>query len=276
MAEVGGDPAANGGSGAPAQWAGLSEQNRGFVATKGFKNEDAVVQAYRELESFRGVPAERLLKLPDKDDSPEWEAIHRRLGKPEKAEEYGIEGADAELLAEAHKAGLTKKQVQQLAAHLAGRSKSSGEKAETERVAQQQLEEQELRKEWGPEFESNVNHGKEVYQRAAKAVGWESPEAMAKDFEAIEGQIGTKKLLKLMAFMGRGTAPHGFVEGEATPASTAFGSSTPAAAMQKFRELSTSKDFMARYHGGDLAAISEYDRWAKLAAPGFRAGGPQS
>lgn len=266
--------AGEGGAGNPTPWAGLSEQNRGFVGLKGFKNEDAVVTAYRELESFRGVPAERLLKLPDKDDSPEWEGVHKRLGRPDKAEEYGVEGADADLLAEAHKAGLTKRQVQALAAHLGTRGKAAQEKAEAERVAQQQLEEQELRKEWGPEFEANLRHGKEVYQRAAKAVGWASPEAMQKDFEAIEAQIGTGKLLKLMAFMGRGTAPHAFVEGQGGGGSS-FGDTAPAAAMAKFRALSGDREFMKRLDAGDVSAQAEYDRWSKLAASAFRAGGPQ-
>lgn len=276
MSEQGAPGAGAGGEGgaAASPWAGLKPENRGYVELKGFRDHDSVVQAYRELESFRGVPAERLLKLPDKEDAPEWGGIYGRLGRPETPEGYELQGADAELLARLHSGGVSKRAAHDIAAYLGERAKAAQEKAEAERAERHQLEEQELRREWGQEFDRNIRNAREVYQRAAKAVGWESPEAMQADFDQIENQIGTMRLLKLMAFMGAGTAPARFVEGDQGGGSP-FGDATPEAAMANFRKLSQDREFMKRVDSGDVTAVAQYERAARLAAPGYKAGGPQ-
>ncbi len=45
--------------------------------------------------------------------------------------------------------------------------------------------------------------------------------------------------------------------------------------MRQFRALSNDSEFMKKMDAGDAASIAKYERLAKLAAPAFKAGGPQ-
>lgn len=85
------------GAPAPAQaapWYGsdATDDVKSFVAGKGWDSPMKAITSYRELEAFRGVPAERLLKLPEKADAPEWADIRAKVGwkAPEKPEDYEI------------------------------------------------------------------------------------------------------------------------------------------------------------------------------------------
>lgn len=78
-------------------------------------------QVLKKLDGAESLIGKKELE-PPKDDAPQekWEAFYNRLGRPEKVEDYVIEGEDvdfAKKLAPAfHKAGLSNKQVQQLIA----------------------------------------------------------------------------------------------------------------------------------------------------------------
>ena len=88
----------------PGAWqAGFSDDLRGYIGVKGFKDPASLADAYRNLEKLRGVPQERLLTLPEKfygEDgklTPEGRTTLDRIGAPKKAEEYGFkppEGVD--------------------------------------------------------------------------------------------------------------------------------------------------------------------------------------
>jgi hypothetical protein len=85
---------------------------------------EAVVGGYHAAR-FVGVPADRVLKLPEKPDDPAWGDIRARVGwkAPEKPEDYGIavpEGFPPEyaqtIAATAHKLGVPKDTLLALAA----------------------------------------------------------------------------------------------------------------------------------------------------------------
>jgi hypothetical protein len=89
-----------------------------LVAKKWTKVQE-LANGYTELEKFRGVPAERLLTLPEKEDSPDWQKIYQRLGTPETSDGYEVKvntdlKLDDALIGDfkkfAHKMGLNKKQ----------------------------------------------------------------------------------------------------------------------------------------------------------------------
>lgn len=96
----------------------LPPEIKPVVETKGWKSPADVVDSYRNLEKLRGVPAERLLTLPEdvtKDGAldPVW----AKLGRPEAADKYtnalGEAFADdtfKDAAATAHKLGLSDKQ----------------------------------------------------------------------------------------------------------------------------------------------------------------------
>lgn len=61
---------------------------------RNYKTVDEAMKAHAHLYKARGVPAERLLILPDKpqDQAPEdWAALHKALGVPEDPKDYKIE-----------------------------------------------------------------------------------------------------------------------------------------------------------------------------------------
>lgn len=96
-----------------------------LVQTKGWKAPDDVIKSYGDLEKFVGAPADRLIKLPEKADAPEWGDIRARVGwkAPEKPEDYGIKTPDGQppeyaqaITTAAHKLGVPKDTLLALAA----------------------------------------------------------------------------------------------------------------------------------------------------------------
>jgi len=72
---------------------GADEETIGFIQNKKWdENPLGAIKAYQELEKFRGVPEEQLLKLP-KDGEP-MDEIWQKLGRPEKPEGYEVELPD--------------------------------------------------------------------------------------------------------------------------------------------------------------------------------------
>ena len=68
-----------------------------YITQKGFGDAKSVVESYRNLEKLRGVPQDRLLKLPDANaggDAPEWNEVYNKLGKPATPEGYGLQAKD--------------------------------------------------------------------------------------------------------------------------------------------------------------------------------------
>src|SRR3989304_4855337 len=87
---------------APVWTDGLPQETLGFVEKKGWKGNADVITSYQNLEKLHGVPAERIIKLPEKLEGAEMGVIYNRLGRPEKTESHKIpvpEGAGADFIA---------------------------------------------------------------------------------------------------------------------------------------------------------------------------------
>ena len=78
----------NGATAAPDWTSSFQEQDKLYITQKGFKDPAAILDSYKNLETLMGTPKERLLRLPDKPDAPEWGDIYDRLGRPKNANEY--------------------------------------------------------------------------------------------------------------------------------------------------------------------------------------------
>lgn len=259
--------AEQGAQGAPAaagDWlSGFSAENRGYVENKGWKDPGAMLESYRVLEKVRGVPAERLLKLPEKDDDAAgWGEVYGRL-RPGKVEDYGIEGADPELLSKVYEAGLSKRQAQALATYLGERGKAAQAKAAEERGLKAETDLAALRREWGQEYDANIQAG----QRAKQALGWND-----ETLDKLEEALGTRGALELAARIGRGLSEDGFAGPREPQGSTAqpFGM-TRSAALAKYSELMGSPEFQKRLMSEDpavrRAAVNERQRLALVAFP---------
>ncbi len=101
---------------------GVSEEDiiylkaKGLHVDGGYKN---LLNSYKSLEKLRGVPEDKLIKIPDNADNENWNKVYDRLGRPESPDKYDFTppkdaNIDSETLGwfnqKAHSLGLNKKQ----------------------------------------------------------------------------------------------------------------------------------------------------------------------
>jgi hypothetical protein len=123
------------------------ETVRDFISKKNFGNINDMVKSYTELESYKGVPADRFAVIPEKEDDEEgWSKFYSKV-RPEKPEGYkfagqfpeGVEIPDEELANFsnlAHKMNLSNKQFNAILDYYGGLAKTGNDF-----LAQQQQEE---------------------------------------------------------------------------------------------------------------------------------------
>lgn len=244
---------------------GFSDEVKGYVQNKGFKDTPSVIDSYRNLEKLMGVPQERLLKLPEKDDDPTWGSIYDRLGRPKEAKDYQLEipaeNGDEKFSEAAkgwfHELGLTKKQGETLTKKW-NEFASGGVNAQKEAMASMVKEQDtNLRKEWGAAYEKNMDISSSVMNKFGI-----SNEMGAKIGAALPPDLRVQ-LVKAFAQVGTGLGEDNFVRGNGAPG----GSMTPAQAMDKIAALKGDNDFISRYVSGGVKEQAEMVRLLNLAHP---------
>lgn len=246
------------------EWtAGFSDDLKGYIQNKGFKDPLGLVESYRNFEKLQGVPQDRLLKLPENIDlgTPEGRAIFEKLGAPKDPKEYQIqipkEHGDEKLAnwfrEVAYKNGFTHKQAEGLLGAW-NAERAAALKATTEQLAQKAIAaEQNLKKEWGGAFEQNTN----IAKAGAKALG-----ISKEQLDALEDSLGFDGAMKLFHKFGSATGEHEFVAGK--PANG--GILTPQQAGARISELQKDKSFYARLKAQDVEAKKEWDRLHQMMA----------
>lgn len=252
-------------AGATSDWTtGLNDELKGFVQTKGFKDPSSVLDSYRNLEKSFGVPAERLLRLPEQIDlaKPEGRAIFERLGMPKEAKDYNLtlpkEITDAKVGEKfkeiGHKHALTGKQLEGVVSDILQWEMGD----QTAKIEASKLElakqENELKTEWGAAFDQNKN----IAASGVKAMGFSKEEV-----GIIEDAIGFSRTMKLLHKLGSATGEHEFHGGKGQSAS---GVMTPSQAQAKINELSRDKTFYSRLKAGDIDAKKQWDNLNSQAA----------
>ena len=240
-------------------WDNIEDSDlKGYVANKGWKDSTELARGYQNLEKLLGSEK---LPMPKGDDDVEgWNKLYTKLGRPETPEGYGIKAAEGQdpTLANAaaskfHELGLTEKQGQALTNWWAEQSQGL---LDAQSAAQAQSAEQaiaELKNEWGNKYDENIELGR----RAAREYGLDA-DALGK----IEGALGTKGLLDLMAKIGRGQGEAEFIgQGK-----TSFGMS-PEAARARIQALKGDAEWTGRYLKGDADARAELERLHRLGYP---------
>lgn len=223
-----------------------------------------MVESYRNLEKLRGVPAERLLKLPDTPDAPEWNDVYNKLGKPATPEGYGLKPKDPKDPAFTswatetfHKLNLTASQGQELA----NKFNEMQEQIKAGEVAkyQQSLTEQtgKLQKEWGAAYPQNIA----AAQRAARQFG-----VPGEAIDAMEKAIGFDGTMKFFNRLGTSMGEHSFEGGNGS----GFGEQilTPEQAGAKIKALKADTVWTQAYLKGDVKAKAELEKLLKMQNPG--------
>jgi len=246
-----------------------NEDLRGYAELKGFKGDDpvtfaeTVLESYRNLERLRGVPAERLLTLPENmDDAEAMKPIYERLGfaPPAKPEDYGFvttENADPEqaqaMAALAHKHGVPLKMAQAVFADIAAMEAQGREALMAEAQQETAVELAALKSEWKGDYDANV----EAAKRAVRAFG-----ATEEQLQAIEESIGAAALYRIFHNAGQRLGEAPAIQGD-TP-KTQFAMS-PEAARTRISELQSNREWASKWMDGDAAAKAEWDRLHKIA-----------
>jgi hypothetical protein len=235
-----------------------------FAEKRGWKNNEAVVKSYQELEKFQGVPKDQIIKVPkDAGDKEGWDQVYAKLGRPETADKYELpipEGQDPAFAGEAskwmHDAGISKQAAQILATkwneYIGNMQKTSIAKFQE----QGQKELAELKAELGNGFDSTIESGRRLFQQ----VGIDTDTS-----NVLEGALGTGRYLKLMGKLGTLISESQFIDGVS---GGSFNKMTPAIARETMAVKIRDKEFQRRIASKDSAALKEWDDLNRAIAAG--------
>lgn len=251
---------------APTDWTStLPEAQRMYVQNKGFKDAAAVLDSYKSLETLMGTPKERLLRLPDKPDAPEWGEVYERLGRPKNADEYkfatpqGVE-ANKEFTSWAqkqfHELGLTRAQGETLAQRWNEYASGDSQKLAAEKVTQIKTEETALKREWGAAYEQQTK----TAFKAAQTFGLGQAEVTK-----LESALGYSATMKFLASVGSKLGEDSFITGEQSGGFN--GALTPERALAEIEELKKDKEFVRKYNAGDRDSFKKMTRLHQFAHP---------
>ena len=252
----------------PSWTAGFAEDAQGYVENKGWKGADQMLDSYRNLEKAMGAPGDQVLHLPkNAEDAEAWGAVYSKLGRPEDASGYELNGPEVpeggldltpDLANWAYEAGLSKTQAQSIFEKYNGRVEQAVQEHENQRLEQASADEAALRKDWGGAWEENVAAGSRFRQKFGI-----NDATMNK----LEDALGFRGVLELAAEIGRGLGEHqGMPSGEDSGAGSQFGM-TPAAAKAKIAELGLDDEFMGLYLAGNPEKKARMTRLHALAHP---------
>lgn len=252
------------------QWFdGASAENAGWIQNKGYKNNLDLIDAARNMEKLIGLPAERIIKTPEKmrDENGQLTADGRAIFEsffdaPKEAKDYDIEipkeGADpkqAELFRKLfHEEGVPKATAAKLVREW---NKYQGDqmaafKADAEAKGKQA--DAVLKRDWGNAYEQNVNIAKE----AARTLGVDE-----QTVNAMHHTLGAEKTLKLFHKMGTAVGEGRFVSGGGANALL-----TPAAAESQISALKNDMEFSKKFSAGDAEAVAKWTKLHQQAYPG--------
>ena len=201
----------------------LNDDARAWADKKGFTDLNDVLRGHENLERLKGVPEDRLLRIPSEDDTEGWNAVFERLGRPSEAKDYGIE--DEQVASLFRDSNLTKEQAAKVWEGLSEYQNKQSESQAEEFLRDIELGEQEVYKEWGIEKENNTRFA----QQGAKRMG-----LTADDVFAAEQALGPKKVMNMLAEFGRKTGDPQFAGSETREGSLGL---TPEHAKQSLSDL---------------------------------------
>lgn len=248
---------------APSWRDSIAEDLRADPSLTKFSTLDDLAKSYKHLERSFGsnkisIPSEHATE----DD---WKQVYRKLGQPEKLEDYKIKvpkdsALDGDFVKQfsenAFKAGVLPKQAEQLLGwyHQAVQADVENQKQALEHQSQQVV--QDLKKEWGMAFNEKVMRA----QAAVKEFGGDELVSFLNE----TGLGNNPVLVKLFAKLGDLTK-----EDNVPGRERAQGAMTPSEAMEKARSIMADKEhpFNIVNHPNHEKALSEMQRIYELAYP---------
>jgi hypothetical protein len=257
-------------------YAALDDETKGYFQNRGLDKKplfDAVIEsakAHREANKHLGAPAEELVRFPKDPNSPEWDKVWQRLGKPADPKEYdfaGVKLANGDELSDALKdalrpalnlAGTPKDKAPEIAKAVAKYLDNTSAADLADKTAKLNTEREALKVNWGANVEANMFVAK---QGAAKA--GVTPEQVA----AMETSLGYSKTMEVFRMLGEALGEARFVQ-NGGPGGT--NTMTVEGAKARIAELNADQAWGARYLGGDREAAKEFDALTRIVASAGR------
>lgn len=204
---------------------GLSDEDKGFIQNSKYADPSAIIKSLRETKAYVGADKNTLVKVPkpDADGNVDYTEVFKLLGRPETAEEYGLEDTDfAKAIApKLLELGITKKQAESLAGFLGEYGKTTEEAAASAAAETREKGLANIKKEWGGDFEVRKEVAAKAVRDVAKATGIDED-----DLNKLEDTLGVEKALKLFYSIGAKEGGvkslTGYNAGEETPEIAAF------------------------------------------------------
>lgn len=193
---------------------GLDEATRTQITGRGLHEQEpagavsALVKGLLETEAKLGIPADRVLRLPDKPDAPEWAAVYERLGKPKEVTAYDfadVKGKDGAALDQstadfarslAHELNLPIAAGKRLASALIERADKDASDRATALAASNGAAETQLQMNWAS-LPGGYATQKAIAVKAAEALGLD-----AAAMDAVGRQIGVAKFMESLRALG--------------------------------------------------------------------------
>lgn len=252
----------------PADWlSGADDATRAYVQNKAFGGPLDVVTGYRNLEKLNGVPAERIIKLPEQmTDAAAMRPVWERLGAGKTAEDYKLpvpEGDPGEYAKEAakwmHELGIPVEAAVKLAErqnkYLADQ-KAALQTKQTELLATQ---EEALKVKWGADYDKNFT----VAKGAAHALEWTK-----ETVDQLESVLGFDGVLSLLHSIGVKFGEDRFVSGDG---GRAMLNPSQQEARAQIAALKQDKGFAKKIANGDAEAKQKLQDLMKVAHPDMQA-----
>ena len=250
---------------APPWHAGSEPEFVGYLQNRNWHDKPAAdvaklaITAHREAEKLIGVPANRVVRLPENmDDSVAMRDVFKRLGMPADAKDYDFAAVkhagdkpldaklDAALRQAAYDANLPKNAAQRVASALVKHLDEGASAAQAEATANLATEKEALAKNWG----TNAVANRLIAQNAAKALGIDEGTVAA-----LEKVAGYAKVMDMFRQIGVKIGEDKYLGG-GTP-NGGNGITTREQALARKAELSADAAWRGRYLAGDTVAKRE-------------------
>lgn len=239
----------------------LSDEYKGLIQTKHFTDANELVKSYQNIEKLVGVDKNEIIRVPKAKDGeePDLSEVWKALGRPDKAEDYGLPDNDFAKAAseEMHKLGLSVKQAKALSDFVDSYTESHKQQAQTaseeelERKAQKDREA--LKKEWGAEFDLNLEVARQAVADLKDTLGLDGDV-----LDKLGDTIGVDKASKIFYLLGKQAAEDGS-KNLANYASKSGGESAEIATY-KIKEMYSDPDTAKKIMSGDVKTINELNR----------------
>lgn len=259
----------------PAFFQDATTEDLAYLQTKGWdKSQNPakdIYRSYRHLETLFGADrAGNTVVIPKTGADPkDLDVFYNKIGRPEKVDGYEVKDGLAgmspdqatDFLANAHKLGLTKTQMQGIKTWNDGQAKAMQGKLVEQARIEVGAQEAALKTAWGAAFDQNMN----VAKQAAAKLGWSKQQV-----DAMQMALGYDGVMKLAHQLGSSVLEGKFIEGEggrADPNTSQVMSPDQAKAALKALEKDAAfkKSWLNKNDPGHAQAVqkkSQLNQWA--------------